>query len=221
MASIDWNQALWPAYCGKCNAEFDVLVTNHLSLCGACQKEHADCAFCGVNYALHGTPAVCGDCKKTQHADCDSCDGYFDRLEDKHPTRCAVCQDMFPPDNTVVAPAGLTMPQAPRPPPTKTTPTERTDRGHYVHCKLCARHFPPNTKVNTGKHCTLCCNKEAGKGNDLFTPLNVPLPRKVAEALNNARAPQQAAPASGLSVAAATRAMLTYQRPGNMGFEGM
>jgi hypothetical protein len=212
MASIDWEQALWPAYCGKCNAKFDVIVNDHLSLCGTCNQEFADCAFCAVNYArlANGTsPPVCDDCRQVVNADCDSCGGYFDRFADNHPSRCGVCQ-VFPADSTTIAPAGLTTPQAAAPPLPAQEAAQRPERGHYKDCALCSRSFPPN-KNNTGVHCTPCCNKEASQGNDLFTPFNLPLPRKVAENLNNARAPQQqAAPASGISVAAAARAMLTY-----------
>jgi hypothetical protein len=217
MSSIDWDECLWPANCGKCSAQFDCLLTNSLSLCGACTKQYADCAFCEVRYArlADGIQAVCDDCKKQQFADCDSCGGYFDRLQDNHPARCAVCQDLFSSEDTVVAPAALTIPQAPAPTPSEQKKAakrpNKPDGDHYVSCNLCARNFPPN-KNNDGIHCTPCCNKEAVKGNDLFTKLNLPVPPKAAENLKNARArQQQTAPASsGLSVAAASRAIITY-----------
>jgi hypothetical protein len=191
MASIGWKQAPWPAYCGKCNAQFDILVNNKVSLCPGCQEQYADCAFCAVDYArlANGTsPAVCDDCNLIKHADCDSCGGFFDRFADNHPTRCGVCQ-VFPADSTG-APAGLPTMQAAAPPHPAQETIVRPERGHYKDCILCSRSFPPN-KNNSGIHCTPCCNKEATKGNDLFTPRNLPLPAKVAENLKNARAPQQ------------------------------
>lgn len=196
---LDWKQVEWPANCGKCRQPFDCLVDNHLSLCGGCQKQFADCDSCDMRYdhSNGGNPTRCAACIQRQFGACTSCMVQFDRMADRHQTRCGVCQILFGTKN-----------EGPADP----------NRANYVHCRLCTRFFPPNKK-NNGIHCTACCNKEAAKGKDLIAPVNLPPAPKAAEALRNARAgQQQPAQASGSSVASASRATMTFLPPGFQGY---
>lgn len=94
---LDWKQVEWPANCGKCRQPFDCLVDNHLSLCGGCQKQFADCDSCDMRYdhSNGGNPTRCAACIQRQFGACTSCMVQFDRLADRHRTRCGVCQILF------------------------------------------------------------------------------------------------------------------------------
>jgi hypothetical protein len=152
---------------------------------------------------------------------CCKCSAEYDIAVDNHLSLCTACQKLY----TDCSTCGNNYARI-----TNGTPAvcDECKRSHYVHCKLCTRHFPPN-KNNNGVDCTACCNKEAEKGNDLFASHNLPPSAKAADLLKNARAQQQqrqrqAAQESAISVAAAARAMLTYNRsvyPGLGGFGGM
>lgn len=224
--TMDWDQLLWPANCGKCGGAFDCLVENHLSLCADCQKMFADCDSCEMRYdhSKGGNPTRCEDCTKKQFADCDKCGGHFNRLADGHPTRCGVCQALFGVPTPATTTTALAEPTAANKIRQRAPPSKEG----YVNCKSCNRHFPPN-KRNTGVHCTVCCNREAAKGNNLFARLNMQPPKEVAELLKKAAAAKQQAapevaelpkkapapkqqaapaPAPGQSIAEATSAMM-------------
>jgi hypothetical protein len=146
---------------------------------------------------------VCAGCKKQPLADCESetspaadistvCVGlsFRQKVPSSLPpdSQSRKRQRLFPAQGTILRP----------------------ERGHYKGHALCARNFSPDNNT-TGIHYTPCYNKDAGKRNDLFTPLNLPLHSTVAENLKNVRAQPQQVRASCLSVAAAGRVMLTHQ----------
>jgi ATP/maltotriose-dependent transcriptional regulator MalT len=149
---------------------------------------------------------------------CCKCSTEYDIVVDNHLSLCTACQKLY----TDCATCGNNYARIIKGGPAV---CDECKRSHYVHCKLCTRHFPPNNNNNNnGIHCTACCNKEAEKCNDLFASRNMPPSAKAADLLNKARAQQQqqqqAAQESGLSVAAAARAMLTYNRSGYPGLGG-
>jgi hypothetical protein len=146
-------------------------------------------------------------------ANCGKCSAAFDIVVNNHLSLCTACQKQY----TDCSTCGNNYARLAN---GTAAVCDECKRSHYVHCKLCTRHFPPN-KNNNGVDCTACCNKEAEKGNDLFASHNMPSSAKAADLLKNARAQQQqAAQVSALSVAAATRAMLTYKRSGHPGLGG-
>ena len=151
----------------------------------------------------------------TWPANCGKCSAAFDILAANHLSLCTACQKQYVDcafcdvNYARIADGVCDGCTAPPPPSSELDDAERPNRDHYMHCKLCTRHFPPN-KNNNGINCTRCCNKEATEGNDLFASRNLPASTKAAELLNKARARQPQV----LSDAAATRAILNYQGAG-------
>lgn len=170
------------------------------------------CGQCGTAYdiIIANHLSLCLACQR-EYSDCAFCDVDYACRPD------VVCKHCKP----AAAP-----PPPPAPPPSSDTSyAGSVDGSNYKHCTLCTRFFPPNDK-NDGFDCTTCCNEEAAKGNDLFASRNLPVPPKAAAFLKKARAQQQqqerqAAQQSALSNAAATRAILNYQRAGYPRLGGM
>jgi hypothetical protein len=137
-------------------------------------------------------------------SNCDRCGVQYDAIEAAHESLCSVCQELFgdeqPPVVTTAA---------------DTTPVARDSRliMGEVACGRCRRLFRPTNK-NNGVDCTACCNRAAGKGENVFEKYSQEMTPKAKERFDEYKQRHSApaiTPAETLPSSSSTRQALQPQ----------